>query len=279
MVSLGQRPRTPWNPKDPALKARFWIDSRLQRLVTRLPNPWGGAPGYADAAPTALCSYRSLGFTIVCLLGLAGQMEAAPVAEKSPFPLVDIRAIDPSIIIDLRYAGSNNVAGRPLYRPGTPPLVRPEVAERLVKAQLFLRRYDYSLKIWDAYRPQSVQIELWKAAARNNYVADPHAGAGSMHRWGVAVDATLVGSHNRPVSMPTDFDTFTPGAWWLYQGRDPMISEHLRLFQVAMCNAGFYGLPSEWWHFMVANWNKLLPPNEAKRAVSLFATARRDRKS
>lgn len=206
-------------------------------------------------------------------------VESSPAQEKPEFPLVDIRTIDPSIMIDLRYAGSNNVAGRPLYRPGTAPLVRPEVAGRLVKAQIFLRRYNYSLKIWDAYRPQSVQIELWKAAARNNYVADPHAGTGSLHRWGVAVDATLVGPYNRPVSMPTDFDNFTPAAMWRYRGRDPMIGEHLRLLQVAMSNAGFCGLPSEWWHFTVANWNKVLPPNQARRAADLFATARRDRKS
>ena len=36
-----------------------------------------------------------------------------------------------------------------------------------------------------------------------------------------------------------------------------------------MCSAGFYGVPSEWWYFMVANWDKLLPPSEVKRAVSL----------
>ena len=205
-----------------------------------------------------------------CLGAFAGQIRAAPPPQKPDFPLVDIRTIDPSIVIDLRYAGSNNVAARPLYRPEMAPLVRPELAGRLVKAQLFLRRYNYSLKIWDAYRPQSVQIELWKAAARNNYVADPHAGAGSLHRWGVAVDATLVGPYNRPVSMPTDFDNFTPAAMWRYQGRDPMIGEHLRLLQVAMWSAGFYGWPSEWGHFTVENWNHLLPAKEAKRAVQHF---------
>ena len=199
--------------------------------------------------------------------------------EKTPFPLVNIRAADPTIMIDLRYACSNNVARRPLYPRATAALVRPEVAERLIKAQLFLRRYNYSLKIWDAYRPRTVQTELWRAAARNSYVADPNAGAGSMHSWGVAVDATLVSSYNYPVRMPTDYDNFTPAAMWCYQGGDPSIREHLRLLQLAMCNAGFYGLPSEWWHFMVANWNKLLPPDEARRAVESFAACKRTRKS
>jgi D-alanyl-D-alanine dipeptidase len=212
-------------------------------------------------------------------IGFADTLLAAPALEKPSFPLVDIRATDPTILIDLRYAHSNNLARRALYPRRTAPLVRPEVAERLIKAQLFLQRYNYSLKIWDAYRPPVVQAELWKAAAQNSYVADPKAGAGSMHCWGVAVDATLAGRYNQPVRMPTDYDNFTPAAMWCYQGRDPSVGEHLRLLQLAMCKAGFYGLPSEWWHFMVANWNKLLPPDEARRAVESFAAAKRTPKS
>jgi zinc D-Ala-D-Ala dipeptidase len=184
------------------------------------------------------------------------------------FALVNIKSVDPSIAVELRYATSKNIAGHSFYSPKTPALVRPEVAERLARVQKFLRRYQYSLKIWDAYRPPSVHAELWRAVARNAYVANPHLGAGSMHSWGVAVDVTLLDSDNRPASMPTDFDNFTPAAMWLYQGRDPAVHRHLHLLQVAMCNAGFYELPSEWWHFTIDNWDKLLPRDEVKRAVA-----------
>ena len=34
-------------------------------------------------------------------------------------------------------------------------------------------------------------------------------------------------------------------------------------------NAGFCGLPGEWWHFTVENWNQVLPPSQAQRAVNL----------
>ena len=199
---------------------------------------------------------------------IAVSLASARAQEK--FQLVDIKSVDPSIAVELRYATSRNIAGHPFYPPKTLALVRPEVAQCLVRAQTFLRRYQYCLKIWDAYRPQSVQAELWRTVARNAYVADPHAGAGSMHSWGVAVDATLLDSSNRPASMPTDYDNFTPAAMWRYQGRDHATRDHLRLLQVAMCNAGFYGLPSEWWHFTIANWDKLLPPAEAERAVESF---------
>jgi D-alanyl-D-alanine dipeptidase len=193
-------------------------------------------------------------------------------AGQDPIPLVNIKAVDPTIVIDLRYAGSNNIAGRALYSPGTPALVRPEVAKRLAAAQRFLRRYNYGLKIWDAYRPKSVQTQLWQASRNNDFVANPDAGAGSLHAWGVAVDATLTDTWNRPVAMPTDFDDFTPAAMWKYEGSNPAIRTHLKMLQIAMRDAGFYGLRSEWWHFTLDDWQKYLPPEEAKRAAEVFGT-------
>lgn len=203
------------------------------------------------------------------IAGLAATLQPA-VAQA--IPLVDIKSVDPTIVIDLRYGGPNNIAGRALYPPGTTALVRPEVAQRLGIAQKFLRRYNYALKIWDAYRPRSVQTQLWQASRNNDYVADPEAGAGSLHAWGVAVDATLTDTWNRPVRMPTDFDDFTPAAMWKYQGTDPAIRTHLHMLQIAMRDAGFYGLRSEWWHFTVENWQKYLPEEEAKRAAESFGT-------
>lgn len=191
---------------------------------------------------------------------------------QNNIPLVDIKSVDRSIIVELRYASSKNLAGRPFYPSKTLALVRPEVAERLKIAQRFLKRYQYSLKIWDAFRPQSVQVELWKAAAKNDYVANPGAGAGSMHSWGVAVDATLADFHNGLVSMPTDYDDFTPAAMWKYQGSDPAIRSHLHLLQSVMRDAGFLGLRTEWWHFTIEGWEKFLPPEEAKRAAEVFGT-------
>ena len=185
-------------------------------------------------------------------------------------PLVDLRTVDPTIVIDLRYAGSHNIAGHPLYPPGTRPMIRPEVAQRLASAQKFLHRYNYGLRIWDAYRPRSVQVELWKAAHNNDFVADPNAGAGSLHSWGLAVDATLTDTWHRPVTMPTDFDDFTPAAMWKYVGSDPSIRTHLYTLQIAMRDAGFLGLRSEWWHFTLENWQKFLPPEEARRALQVM---------
>jgi D-alanyl-D-alanine dipeptidase len=194
-----------------------------------------------------------------------------PINANAEPPLVDIQSIDPTIVIDLRYAGNNNLLKRPLYRQGMRALARPEVAAALSKAQTTLRRYQYGLKIWDAYRPVSVQTKLWQASHNSDFVANPEVGVGSLHSWGIAVDATLVDSWNRPVAMPSDFDDFTPAAMWRYTGPSFQILGHVRLLQWAMHRAGFWGMRTEWWHFTIADWKKFLP-EEARQSAHVQGT-------
>jgi D-alanyl-D-alanine dipeptidase len=189
-----------------------------------------------------------------------------PVNANAEPPLVDIQSIDPTIVVELRYAGNNNVFKHPLYPHGTRALARTEVATALTKAQTLLRRYQYGLKIWDAYRPVTAQTKLWQALRNSDYVANPELGVGSLHSWGIAVDATLVDSWNRPASMPSDFDAFTPAATWRYTGPSFEILGHVRLLQWAMHKAGFSGMRTEWWHFTIADWKKFLP-EEARESA------------
>src|SRR5262249_45757223 len=104
----------------------------------------------------------------------------APLDAGAGGPLVDVQSVDPTIMVELRCAGRNNLIRHPLYRQGTRALARPEVASALAVAQAFLRRYQCGLKIWDAYRPAAVQAELWKASRNSDYVANPGIGVGSL---------------------------------------------------------------------------------------------------
>jgi zinc D-Ala-D-Ala dipeptidase len=176
---------------------------------------------------------------------------AAPITDSD---FVDIKRVDPTIMIDLRYAGASNFTHRPLYPPGTPAMVRLSVAQRLAFVQKYLRAHGYGLKVWDAYRPTTVQRRLWEATRNNSFVADPKEGVGSMHSRGAAVDVTLVNRAGREVAMPTEFDNFTPAAILYYQGPSPVVRSNLKLLQKAMARAGFYGLRTEWWHFCAGDW-------------------------
>jgi zinc D-Ala-D-Ala dipeptidase len=184
-----------------------------------------------------------------------------PISQEE---LVDIKTVDPTILVELRYAGSKNVAGRPLYPPDMPALVRASVAQRLVKAQGYLQQSRYGLKIWDAYRPPLAQTQLWQLFQNASFVANPIDGRGSLHTWGVAVDATLVDDKGNELAMPTDFDVFTPAAGLHYKGNNPEVALHLKILQAAMKRGGFYGLRTEWWHFIAYNWKKFGPVHEAK---------------
>ena len=199
------------------------------------------------------------------LIGLLMFSFVAAEAEPRYDNLVDLKSVDPTIVVELRYATRNNITGHPLYPPELPALVRPTTALRLAKAQKFLKARHYGLKIWDAYRPLAAQIELWQRTHDGAFVADPYDGNGSLHTWGVAVDATLVDENGREVAMPTAFDEFTPAAKLRYQGDDPVVKSHLKILQAAMHQGGFYGMHTEWWHFVAYDWKKYAPMREAKQ--------------
>jgi len=214
-----------------------------------------------SSSPRSRCSRRCFAVASIAFLSIFVQKLGA-----NP-DLVDIKTIAPSIVIDLRYATSHNVTGRALYPPEMPALIRPSVAQQLLGAQNYLHQFRYGLKIWDAYRPKEAQLLLWRLAHKEDYVANPESGFGSMHYWGVSVDATLVDDSGRLVTMPTDFDEFTPAAMMRYQGTDPLVKAHLRLLQIAMARNNFYGLRTEWWHFTTADWQKYVPYQEFEAAA------------
>jgi D-alanyl-D-alanine dipeptidase len=199
-----------------------------------------------------------------CLLALGALLSILGQKVAANPDLVDIKTVTPSIVVDLRYATPYNIAGRPLYPSEMRALVLPSVAQQLAGAQKFLYQYNYGLKIWDAYRPKQAQKLLWQLARKGDYLADPESGIGSTHSWGVSVDATLVDLFGHSVSMPTDFDEFTPAAMMHYQGSDPIVRSHLTLLQVAMAGNNFYGLHIEWWHFTTADWKKYVPYQETE---------------
>ena len=94
----------------------------------------------------------------ICRFGAIAMALISLNANADPV-LVDVRSVDPTITVDLRYAGRNNFLRHSLYPRGTHALARPEIVSALAVAQSFLRRYQYGLKIWDAYRPVEVQAD------------------------------------------------------------------------------------------------------------------------
>lgn len=173
-------------------------------------------------------------------------------AREAPDDFVEVVKLDPSIAIELPYATKNNFCKRKLY-PIERCFLRREVAEALIKVQKDLKKHGYSLKIWDGYRPRSVQWEMWEHSPIPNFVGDPRYG--SKHNRGAAVDVTLVtaGDH-KYVEMPTPYDEFTHRAHANFIDVRKEIAERRILLQQMMRKHGFHTIQSEWWHFNYKNW-------------------------
>jgi D-alanyl-D-alanine dipeptidase len=175
---------------------------------------------------------------VVAWLGLGGRARA-----DRPDDFVDVGKAIPDAVIDMRYATADNFVGQQLY-PVARCVLRRAVVERLARAAKALRAKDRRLLVWDCYRPSSIQLVLWKKVPDPRYVADPKQG--SRHSRGAAIDVGLVAADGKPVELPTAFDDFTPAA---HRDRALPRSAEARLLASAMTEAGFVGMPTEWWHF------------------------------
>lgn len=162
-------------------------------------------------------------------------------------PLVGVQEINPRIRVDLRYTTANNFMGEPLYPPGARCFLRREVAEKLSRVQKKLEEKNLGLKVFDGYRPLSVQKRMWARFPLEGYIANP--ARGSNHNRGAAVDLTLVDAQGLELLMPSAYDEFSERSHRDYQGGPPEALRNRRILQDAMQEEGFVGLSTEWWHF------------------------------
>ena len=79
-----------------------------------------------------------------------------PLGGPAEGDLVDIRDVDPRVVVDIRYATENNFMKTVLY-PTARCLLRRPAAERLRLVASDLEPQGLRLKVWDCYRPLSIQ--------------------------------------------------------------------------------------------------------------------------
>ena len=167
--------------------------------------------------------------------------------------LIAIKNIDPTIITEPIYATKNNFLKKPLYQNRI-ILTRKNIAQKLKKVQDDLRHKGLSLKIWDCYRPLSVQKKMWKFMPDERYIGNPVKKP--FHTRAAAVDCTLVDKKGKELIMPTKFDEFSPRAHRNYPKHSKTAKKNMLILEKAMVKHGFIPLPTEWWHFSDRNWQK-----------------------
>jgi len=170
--------------------------------------------------------------------------------------LVELRKLDPTIHLEIRYATTNNFLGTRFYSQARAFMQR-TAAEAVVRANKVLKSYGYGLLIHDAYRPWCVTKVFWDATPDDKkvFVADPSKG--SRHNRGCAVDLTLYDlKTGKPVEMVSTYDETTDRAHSDYPGGTSLQRWHRDLLRRVMEGEGFAVYPPEWWHFDYKDWQK-----------------------
>ena len=156
-------------------------------------------------------------------------------------------------------------------------------AKRLLIAQKQALKENYSILVYDAYRPTDVakksredMLYLYNhyADVKKAVTYSYHNGVTytwgwdwfiadgvSMHSYGVAVDVTLVSTKGKTVKMPTEFAVCDTSAIKYYRpiGKQSTVRTDLyastmtqdakNLDRIMLTGTGLSSLASEWWHF------------------------------
>ena len=191
-------------------------------------------------------------------------------ASALPPSFVYLSDVAPTIVLDMRYANSNNFIGTPIEGYINPvAIATKEAAVALNNVQTDLQRFGLSLKIYDAYRPQRAidhfvrwakelidvrkQTEYYPKVSKEVLFQEGYIASKSGHSRGSTFDLTLVSIDNkgapRELDMGTPFDFFDPKSGSEYEGLTVTQKANRLLLKTVMIKQGFKPYPKEWWHF------------------------------
>jgi D-alanyl-D-alanine dipeptidase len=196
---------------------------------------------------------------------LVEALTASPPEEEGDFRLSDLAelgVLDSTIVLDIRYATTNNFMGEVFYSEPKAFLQRP-AAEALVRAHHWLGERGYGLLIHDGYRPWYVTKMFWDATPEELRIFVANPANGSRHNRGCAVDLTLYDLETgSPVTMTGGYDEMSPRSYPDYPGGTARQRWHRELLREAMEAQGFTVYEAEWWHFDYQDWSSYRIGNE-----------------
>ena len=199
-------------------------------------------------------------------------------AAERPAAFVDASTLIPSLVVEMRYAGSHNFVGAPIDGYLAPVcLLTRQAAQALAQVQRDLAAQKLGLKVFDCYRPAravahfvrwardvrdtKAKPEFYPTVDKRDLFRLGYISPQSGHSRGSTVDISLVrlGDGGTPaereaeLDMGTPFDTFSPRSW----PSDTTVGADARrnraLLADAMRRHGFVRYVKEWWHFTLGN--------------------------
>ena len=209
------------------------------------------------------------------------------------YGLVDIRELDSTILVELKYSTVDNFVGKDMYGSLERAYLVETFARKVLRAQQILkeRHPQYTLLIYDAARPISVQRTMRRmveGTPLQSFVAD--GTRGGRHNFGVSVDLTIATLDGVPLDMGAGFDEFSDASAvkatsdtsdastrtiCIYRSFvnslvkrgliDEVQAANRILLLEVMCEAGLVPYRREWWHY-----EELIPMSKVREKYRLL---------
>lgn len=159
---------------------------------------------------------------------------------------VNLKDYSSDFIYDMKYATEDNFLKAKVYDCAE-CLLRYKTVQALIAANKEFMKQGCKIKLFDCYRPLSIQKKMWEIVSNPKYVADPKKG--SIHNRGGAVDITLVNTDGTELEMGTAFDFFGIQASHNYTKFPVPVKANRKYLKTVMIKNGFNSFDSEWWHY------------------------------
>tara|TARA_B110000238_G_C16115921_1_gene434818 strand:+ start:1444 stop:2121 length:678 start_codon:yes stop_codon:yes gene_type:complete len=191
-------------------------------------------------------------------------------AQGIPAGFVNLNKEIPNLVVDLRYASSENFTGRvvPGYN-SSKAIGTEDLATALKKVQAQLKPYGLGLKLFDAYRPQIAvntfiiwadyssdtlkKEEYYPDLKKNSLFELGYIAEKSAHTKGSTVDITLIYlegiNKGKEVDMGGKWDYFSKKSNFTFQGITSKQYQNRELLRNLMESEAFLPYDKEWWHF------------------------------
>ena len=178
---------------------------------------------------------------------------------------------DYDVIVSMQLSTPETTIKEPFYHRNL-CLVQYDLLPKVMEAIELLREDGYTMVIYDAYRPTSVQQRWFDVVRQHKWVADPSRGMGGVHDRGTALDISIVDSKGKLIEMPTPMHTFTEAASRLSTTMTDTARKNMNYLREVMVSCGFDIINSEWWHFQDVNTVYYLPTDHPIDEIPLVVT-------